>query len=85
MADDASDLIDVSIAQDGGVKKRILQEAPEGAEGPPPKGYEVTAHYTGKYHSQCYPRVVKWLLLLLCVCVGGSRIYTSVRVSDWCT
>lgn len=47
MSDDASDLIDVSIAQDGGVKKRILQEAPEGAKGPPPNGYEVTAHYTG--------------------------------------
>ena len=46
MASD-EDLIDVSVAQDGGVKKRILQEAPEGAEGPPPNGYEVTAHYTG--------------------------------------
>jgi peptidylprolyl isomerase len=39
--------IDVSIAQDGGVKKRITQAAPEGALGPPPLGYEVTAHYTG--------------------------------------
>ena len=47
MSDDANDLIDVSIAQDGGVKKRILQKAPEGAKGPPPNGYEVTAHYTG--------------------------------------
>lgn len=43
----SDDLIDVSIAQDGGVKKRILQEAPEDASGPPPKGFEVTAHYTG--------------------------------------
>jgi FKBP-type peptidyl-prolyl cis-trans isomerase len=41
-------LIDVSVAQDGGVKKKILKEAPEGAEGPPPNGTEVTAHYTGK-------------------------------------
>jgi peptidylprolyl isomerase len=45
MSDD--DLIDISVAQDGGVKKRILQEAPEDARGPPPKGFEVTAHYTG--------------------------------------
>ena len=43
----SDDLIDVSISQDGGVQKRILQAAPEGASGPPPKGYEVTAHYTG--------------------------------------
>lgn len=42
-----ADLIDVSIAQDGGIMKRIIQEAPEGAQGPPPDGYEVTAHYTG--------------------------------------
>ncbi len=39
--------IDVSKKQDGGVKKKILQAAPESAEGPPPEGYEVTAHYTG--------------------------------------
>lgn len=38
---------DVSIAQDGGVLKKITQEAPADAAGPPPKGYEVTAHYTG--------------------------------------
>lgn len=43
----SDDLIDVSKAQDGGVKKRILQAAAEDAEGPPPDGYEVTAHYTG--------------------------------------
>jgi len=44
---EANDQIDVSISQDGGVMKRIIQAAPEGAEGPPPHGYEVTAHYTG--------------------------------------
>jgi peptidylprolyl isomerase len=38
---------DVSIAKDGGVKKKILAEAPADAEGPPPLGYEVSAHYTG--------------------------------------
>mmetsp|Transcript_32913 Transcript_32913/g.48682 ORF Transcript_32913/g.48682 Transcript_32913/m.48682 type:complete len:484 (-) Transcript_32913:62-1513(-) len=43
----SDDLVDVSIAQDGGVKKRILTPAPEGARGPPPKGYIVTAHFTG--------------------------------------
>ena len=44
----ADEWIDVSVAQDGGVKKKVLQAAPEGAAGPPPKGYEVTAHYTGE-------------------------------------
>ena len=39
--------IDVTEAQDGGIMKKILQEAPEGAKGPPPNGWEVTAHYTG--------------------------------------
>ena len=39
--------IDVGTAQDGGIMKKITQEAPEGAKGPPPNGYEVTAHYTG--------------------------------------
>lgn len=43
--------IDVGDAQDGGIMKKILQEAPEGAKGPPPKGYEVTAHYTGTLES----------------------------------
>lgn len=43
--------IDVSIAQDGGVTKEILQAAPEGAKGPPPKGMQVTAHYTGTLES----------------------------------
>ncbi len=46
-----ADLIDVSIAQDGGIMKRIIQEAPEGAQGPPPDGYEVSAHYTGTLES----------------------------------
>lgn len=27
--------------------KRIIQAAPDGAEGPPPNGFEVKAHYTG--------------------------------------
>ncbi|KAL7578212.1 hypothetical protein ACA910_012638 [Epithemia clementina (nom. ined.)] len=48
---DTADWIDVSVAQDGGVKKKILQAAPDGAEGPPPSGYEVTAHYTGRLAS----------------------------------
>lgn len=39
--------IDVSVAQDGGIMKRIILSAPEGAKGPPPEGWEVTAHYTG--------------------------------------
>jgi peptidylprolyl isomerase len=39
--------IDVSIKQDGGVKKQIIQAAPDDASGPPPTGNEVTAHYTG--------------------------------------
>ena len=43
--------IDVSKAQDGGVKKKILVAAPDDADGPPPDGYEVTAHYTGTLKS----------------------------------
>lgn len=39
--------IDVSIAQDGGILKEILREAPEGALGPPPANSKVKAHYTG--------------------------------------
>lgn len=46
MSDDEL-FIDVSIAQDGGIKKKILTAAPEGALGPPPNGNEVEAHYTG--------------------------------------
>lgn len=45
------ELIDVSIAQDGGVKKRIITPAPDGARGPPPDGYLVSIHYTGKLAS----------------------------------
>lgn len=41
--------IDVSFDQDGGVMKKILKEAPEGASGPPPRGNEVEAHYTGTF------------------------------------
>ena len=44
---DASKAIDVSVAQDGGILKTILKEAPADALGPPPAGFEVTAHYTG--------------------------------------
>lgn len=47
MSADDNDYIDVSVAQDGGVQKKILQAAPEGARGPPPNGNEVEAHYTG--------------------------------------
>jgi len=42
-----NEFIDVSVAQDGGVLKKILEAAPEGARGPPPNGNEVEAHYTG--------------------------------------
>jgi peptidylprolyl isomerase len=43
-----SEPIDVSLAQDGGIMKTIIEAAPEGALGPPPNGTEVTAHYTGE-------------------------------------
>lgn len=45
--DKKDDLIDVSISRDGGIMKKILSKAPEGADGPPPDGTVVTAHYTG--------------------------------------
>jgi hypothetical protein len=45
---DADGFIDVSLAQDGGIMKKILKEAPEGASGPPPIGNQVEAHYTGR-------------------------------------
>ena len=41
--------IDVSIAQDGGILKEILVEAPADAAGPPPDGTIVTAHYTVRF------------------------------------
>jgi len=44
---DTSKAIDVSVAKDGGILKTILKEAEPDALGPPPQGYEVTAHYTG--------------------------------------
>ncbi len=44
-----AEYVDVSIAQDGGVLKKILQAPPEDADGPPPQGTVVTAHYTGKF------------------------------------
>lgn len=43
--------IDVSEAQDGGVKKKIVKAASDDAKGPPPSGYVVTAHYTGTLKS----------------------------------
>jgi len=46
-----AEYVDVSIAQDGGVLKKILQPPPEDAEGPPPQGTVVTAHYTGTLES----------------------------------
>ena len=46
-----SDPIDVSLAQDGGIMKTIIEAAPENAAGPPPPGVEVTAHYTGTLES----------------------------------
>lgn len=54
--------IDVSVAQDGGVMKKILKEAPDGASGPPPKGNEIEAHYTGTSRSDPID-LVEWLLL----------------------
>jgi len=42
-----NEFIDVSVAQDGGVQKKILEAAPEGALGPPLSGNDVQAHYTG--------------------------------------
>jgi hypothetical protein len=46
---DDADFIDVSFDKDGGVLKKILRAAPEDAKGPPPKGNEVEAHYTGAF------------------------------------
>ena len=47
MSTDEQQAIDVSIAQDGGVMKTILEAAPDDALGPPFDGTEITAHYTG--------------------------------------
>ena len=51
---DDESFIDVSVAQDGGVQKKILTAAAEGARGPPPNGNEVEAHYTGTFHVFCH-------------------------------
>lgn len=48
MATEEEEWVDVSVAKDGGVLKKVLQVAADGAEGPPPDGYEVEAHYTGR-------------------------------------
>lgn len=49
MTTDEQQPIDVSIAQDGGVMKTILEAAPndQASLGPPLDGSEITAHYTG--------------------------------------
>jgi hypothetical protein len=60
MSDDES-FVDVSVAQDGGIKKKILTAAPEGALGPPPNGNEVEAHYTGEFlFSSCFPFLLSY-------------------------
>lgn len=41
----------LDISGDGGLRKKILVPAPSDAKGPPPKGYEVSAHYTGRLQS----------------------------------
>jgi len=41
----------LDVSGDGGIMKKILEAAPEGAEGPPPSGYKVRAHYTGTLES----------------------------------
>jgi peptidylprolyl isomerase len=41
----------IDITGDGKLRKKILQIAPDDALGPPPIGYEVTAHYTGRLQS----------------------------------
>jgi peptidylprolyl isomerase len=46
----STELIDVSVAKDGGIMKRIITAAPEDAESPP-SGTLVTAHYTGTLES----------------------------------
>jgi hypothetical protein len=48
MSDD-NEFIDVSFDKNGGVLKKITQAAPEGALGPPPRGNEIEAHYTGAF------------------------------------
>ena len=47
-----SEPIDVSVAQDGGIMKTIIEAAPEGAACPF-QGSEVTAHYTGELRIVC--------------------------------
>ena len=47
--EDTNEWIDIS--GDGKLRKKILEAAPADARGPPPKGYEVQAHYTGRLKS----------------------------------
>jgi hypothetical protein len=44
---DAVDSEPIDVCGDGGCLKKIVVPAPEGAEGPPETGHEVSAHYTG--------------------------------------
>ena len=37
----------IDVCGDGGCLKKVITAAPDGAEGPPPNGVEVSAHYTG--------------------------------------
>ena len=45
MAEQTTTIIDV--LGDGGILKEITKQAPEGSRGPPPKGSQISAHYTG--------------------------------------
>ena len=68
-----NEYIDVSVAQDGGVQKKILEAAPEGAKGPPSIGNDVEAHYTGTY-------VASYCVVLCCVALHCIVLYHTSRV-----
>ena len=44
---DETDVQAVDVTGDGGVLKKTIREAPEGAEGPLEEGQQVSTHYTG--------------------------------------
>lgn len=69
MEDEDAGFIDVSFAKDGGVMKKILQEAPADAKGPPPNGNEVEAHYTGEYEQETRRK------RCVAVVVGGNFVF----------
>ena len=82
MSDDES-FVDVSVAQDGGIKKKILTAAPEGALGPPPNGNEVEAHYTGEFffsylifHFPC--RTISSILSIFTICIILNHEYSRI-------